>query len=260
MLIDTHAHIHAADYPLSPVEVLATAKTADVAKIICVGTDTDDSQLATQFAAKHGMCYATIGQHPHEAKQGARVYQKLASIINAPKVVAVGECGLDYYYEHSPRSDQKIAFRFQIELALEHKKPLIFHVRDQKSSDGTPTAFDDFFEILDEYKGINGVIHSFTSGKANLQKALKRNLYIGLNGIMTFTQDQGQLAAAKEVPLGKLVLETDAPFLAPLPTRGKPNQPAYVEHVAQFLSEHRGEPLKELKAVTTANAKKLFGI
>ncbi|MEK7153281.1 MAG: TatD family hydrolase, partial [Patescibacteria group bacterium] len=177
--------------------------------------------------------------------------QRFAKLVRQPKVVAIGECGLDYHYNHSLPADQEIVLRFQIELALEHGLALVFHVRD---------AFDDFWNIFDEYKGIQGVIHSFSAGRQELEKILDRGLYVGLNGIMTFTKVNEQLEAAKAVPLAKLLLETDAPFLTPAPRRGTICEPKHARVTAEFLSQLRGEPIEEIAARTTENAQTVFGL
>lgn len=251
MLIDTHAHIHQKDYGLDAKEVLADAKGAGLESIICVGTDEVDSQLAVEFAQKHSNCFATIGLHPHDAKLGKDAFASLEKLVTKPKVVAVGECGLDYFYQHSPKDAQLAALRFQVELGQKHNLPFVFHVRD---------AFEDFFSVIDKYKGLRGVVHSFSSSPEHLHQILKKGLYVGLNGIMTFTKDNEQLAAAKEVPLDKLLLETDSPFLTPTPYRGKINQPANVAIVAEFLANLRDESFEELAEATTTNAHALFGL
>lgn len=250
-LVDTHAHPHMAGYRLPLEEFFAAAATAGVNSIICVGTDAQDSARAVEFAAVHEGCFASVGLHPHAAKRGIGEINSLKSIITKPKVVALGECGLDYHYNHSSKSDQATMLRAQLELGLEHKKPFIFHVRE---------AFDDFFEILDEFEDIRGVVHSFTADVKILNNCLERNLYVGLNGILTFTKDKRQLAAASAVPLDRLLLETDAPYLTPYPHRGTINSSAHVRTVAEFLAKLRGEPLAQLAAATMANAKELFDI
>lgn len=255
MLVDTHAHIHKKDYGLDPGATLRSAQTAGVEHIICVGTDVNDSQRAIDFAAKHKNCSATVGLHPHDANPpaggGEASLKKLEELVRQPKVVAVGECGLDYFYQHSPKEAQSEALRFQIELGLKHGLPFVFHVRD---------AYEDFLAIVDEYQGLRGVVHSFSSTPKHLHEVLKRGFYVGLNGIMTFTKDAEQLAAAKEVPIDKLLLETDSPFLTPTPYRGKINKPENVMIVAEFLANLRGEPFEELAEVTTTNARTLFGL
>ena len=251
MLIDTHAHIHSADYPIDPSLALRNAAAVGVEKIICVGTNILDSQQAITFAAAHNNCYASVGLHPHDAKLGKEAYQELSKLASNPTVKVIGECGLDYYYNNSPKKDQEAAFRFQIELALQYKLPLIFHIRE---------AFDDFFRIIDEYAGVKGAVHSFTSNQQHAEEVISKGLYISLNGIVTFTKDPNQLMAARRIPLNRLLLETDAPFLTPVPKRGKVNEPANVLLVAEFLSELRQEPLEILAHTTSANACELFNI
>jgi TatD DNase family protein len=161
----------------------------------------------------------------------------------------VGETGLDYYYTHSPREAQEAMLRFQIELALAHDLPLIFHVRE---------AFDDFWPIFESYQGARGVLHSFTDSVSNLERALSHGLYIGVNGIATFARQESQRVMYRTIPQRSLLLETDAPFLTPTPFRGTINEPKYTSVVAEFLSELRGEDLAELAATTTSNARDLF--
>jgi TatD DNase family protein len=252
--IDTHCHIHSKDYGLDPDLVIKDGAEAGVSAAIVVGTDLEDSKLAVKFAKSHDNIYSSIGIHPHEAKDYINDQKKLnefASLADDKKIVAIGECGLDYYYNHSPKADQKKILEFQLELAQKHNLPVIFHVRD---------AFEDFWPIIDRYPNIRGVIHSFTASKEILQEILSRNLYVGLNGIMTFTKNQAQLDAAKLVPLEKMLLETDAPFLTPAPYRGTIAQLKHVINVAFFLSELRNETLESISKVTTSNAKKLFNL
>lgn len=250
--VDTHCHIQFGDYPLEADAVIKNAEEAGVTRMIVVGCSLPDSKAAPEFVARHKNVWASIGLHPHEAseyvddKLGLQQFRDLAT---KPKVVAVGEIGLDYYYENSPKEEQKKLLRFQLDLAAEHNLPVIFHVRD---------AFDDFWPIFDEYKDIRGVIHSFSSNKKDLEQILARDLYVGLNGIMTFSRREDQLEAAKAVPLDKLVLETDAPFLTPVPFRGKICEPKHVRTVGEFLAELRGENLEDLAKATTDNARKLF--
>jgi len=264
-LIDTHCHIHAAQLTLlgddattalwakssdpDPDAMIARAIQSDVTRMICVGCTYADSVMAVDFAATRENCWASIGLHPHEAKDGQEALDGIAKLAGQPKVVAVGEIGLDYFYNHSNKAEQQKALQFQIELALAHDLPIIFHVRE---------AFDDFWPIFDSYAGIRGVLHSFTDNHANFTEAIKRGLYIGMNGIMTFTKVEEQLQIVKDVPLQKLLLETDAPFLTPKPHRGKVNEPAYVRLVAEFLADTKGLPLEDLAAQTTKNALSLF--
>lgn len=265
-LVDTHCHVHetgsgdtsSPTYSLwqrarqaDPDQIIERARQNGVGQMICVGTSAADSRLAVEFVEGRPGCFASIGIHPHEAKDGQPALEVLKTLADKPKVVAVGECGLDYFYNHSPRDDQIEMLRAQLELAQAHNLPVIFHVRE---------AFDDFWPIYDDFPGLRGVLHSFTDSQTNLDKALKRGLFIGLNGIMTFTRDPAQQAMARAVPLNKLVLETDAPYLTPVPHRGTINEPANTRVVAEFLAKLRGESLEELAAQTTQNARELFSI
>ena len=265
--VDTHCHIQSADSKdgerttsglwakapdLLPDVIIENAQAANVSKLICVGCDVADSQLAVNFVENRDNCWASIGIHPHEAKDYVDEQAELtafAELATAPKVVAIGECGLDYYYNHSPKAEQEKVLRYQIELALEHDLPIIFHVRE---------AFDDFWPIFESYEGIRGVLHSFTDSELNMEKATEHGLYVGVNGIATFAKNPAQLAVYRAVPLDRLLLETDAPFLAPVPHRGKTNEPKYIPDIAQFLAELRQEPLQVLTEATTQNAEQLF--
>lgn len=269
-LFDTHCHIHEADMIMSlrtetrkryekagspsPDDIMAAAHADGVSRMLCVGTTVEDSELAVQFVQSRENTWAAIGIHPHEAKEyinDQSMLDRFAALAGQPKVAGVGECGLDFYYTHSGPADQEAVLRFQIELALEHNLPMVFHVRD---------AFEQFWPIFDSYQGIRGVIHSFSATTQDLEAILARGLYVGLNGIMTFTKDESQLAAAKAVPLEKMVLETDAPFLTPAPYRGTMCEPKHVRVTAEFLANLRGESLNDLARATTANANKLFGL
>lgn len=249
MLVDTHCHIHESEYSLDQTAVIERAEAAGVHKLICVGTSRRSSEDSVAFVQDKDNCWASIGVHPHEAGRAEYELATLDSLVRQPKVVAIGECGLDYFYDHGPRDKQVEILHAQLSLAREHGLPVIFHVRD---------AFDDFWPVLDGYKDVRGVLHSFTDTKANLDKAIDRGLYIGVNGISTFTKSSEQLKMFKSIPLTNLLLETDAPFLTPAPKRGTVNEPAFVTLVANFLSDLRHEPLRELSEATSQNATKLF--
>jgi TatD DNase family protein len=268
-LVDTHCHIQSigqagGERITREMWVKAAGLTADtvidqavekgVTRMICVGCDPADSQLAVDFARDRANCWASAGIHPHEAKHFAGQSDRLeafAALAGQPKVVAIGECGFDFYYSHSPKAAQVEVLKFQIELALQHDLPVIFHIRE---------AFDDFWPAFDSYDGVRGVLHSFTDSAANLAQALERGLYIGVNGIATFAKNPAQLEVYKSVPLDRLLLETDAPFLTPHPHRGSINEPKHTLEVAKFLARLRGERLEDLAAATTNNARRLFGI
>jgi TatD DNase family protein len=253
-LFDTHCHIHFPDYELDPEVVIVAAAKEDVPYLILVGCTLPDSKMGIEMAARHKNVWATIGLHPHEGVEYVNDHialQQFHELAKRPKVVAIGETGLDFHYNHSSRKDQEKMLHFQLDVAMEHNLPLIFHIRE---------AFDAFWPIFDSYKGLRGVVHSFSSNPRDLENALSRGLYIGLNGIMTFTKKSEQLEAAKAVPQDRLLLETDAPWLTPHPFRGKVGEPKYVRVTAEFLSNLRGETLEELAAATTRNAQQLFGV
>lgn len=250
MLTDTHCHIHEANYPLSSAEVLKNARDSGVSRLICVGTDNHTSEEAIQFALRYDNVWAAIGVHPHEVKDGFDNISRLAS-GKSPKLVAIGEIGLDYFYTYSPRSVQIKVLEAQLQLARDNGLPVIFHVRE---------AFADFWPVFDNFSGLKGVLHSFTDTDRNLEAALERGLYIGVNGISMFTKDPHQQAVFDRIPLEKLLLETDAPFLTPPPYRGKINEPAYVRYVAEYHAQRRGVELEHLARATSANASRLFSL
>lgn len=250
-LTDTHCHIHESDYPLPQADVEARALQAGVGRLVCVGTDAVTSRAAVEFAQTRQNVWAAIGLHPHDADSGREAFAVLEKLAadNSGKIVAIGECGLDYFYENSRKTDQKRMLHAQCRLAIRYDLPMIFHVRE---------AFDDFWPVFDQYPGLRGVVHSFTDTRSNLDKLLARGLYVGVNGIATFTKVDAQKEMYRAIPLERLVLETDAPFLTPAPFRGTVNEPARVRTVAEFLAQQRAEPLERLAAATTRNAQTLF--
>jgi TatD DNase family protein len=264
-LVDTHCHIHEIVGTTGVAEkwhkagitdaekVIADARAADVMQLICVGCTLADSQLAVDFVHGRENIWASIGIHPHEALGflDTTAQTAFAELATKPKVIAVGECGLDYFYNHSPKDAQEKVLRCQIELALKHDLPMIFHVRE---------AFDDFWPIFDDYQGIRGVLHSFTDTTANMERAVAKGLYIGVNGIATFSKDPAQIDMYKSIPLASLLLETDAPFLTPVPYRGTICESKHVRATSEFLAALRGEHLEELASVTTHNASRLFSL
>lgn len=287
--VDTHCHIQSSSVVDGPAgeavtrslwakvghpsgdSLIAHAAEAGVTRMVCVGCDIGDSQLAVDFVADRPACWASIGIHPHEAGRyasgaadsGSVVldeakladFTALAASAKANKVLAVGECGLDYFYEHSKPAEQQAILRYQLQLAQTYDLPMIFHVRE---------AFGDFWPIFDEFHSadhpIRGVVHSFTDTAVNLDQALARGLYIGVNGIATFTKSQEQRDMYKSIPLSRILLETDSPFLTPSPYRGTICEPYHISVTAGFLAELRNEPLTELAASTRVNARNLFNL
>lgn len=248
MFVDTHCHIHESSYPLDTNDVLAHADSQGVSTYVCVGTSIQSSKEAIDFSRDHKNCYASVGVHPHDTKDGYSIDQ----LVRDDTVVAIGEIGLDYFYQHSDKQTQKEALKAQLDVAVKHNLPVIFHVRE---------AFDDFWPIFDSYGGaISGVLHSYTDSIENLQRALQRGLYIGVNGISTFTKDLDQQDMFDTIPLDRFLLETDAPFLTPVPFRGKVNEPAFITTIAQYHADRRGISLKDIAKQTTENARALLRI
>jgi len=254
MLVDTHCHVHEADYPLPLSDVFAHAAAAGVEKMICVGTSEQSSADAIRLASQYDNLYAAVGVHPHDTKGG---YGQIAALAKRG-VVAVGEVGLDYYYNHSPREVQIAALESQIQTALDNDLPIIFHVREASSAERRESVWNDFWPIFDNFHGIRGALHSFTDSQANLDKAFERGLYVGVNGISTFTKDPAQQQLYEAIPLERMLLETDAPFLTPTPYRGSINEPAFVSEVAKYHAAIRGINLEIMAETTTANAYALF--
>ena len=250
MLIDTHCHIHEADYPLPIQEVLAAADHAGVGAMICVGTNAASSRRAVQYAQEYAPLYAAIGVHPHDSTEGTQAIAELAAKQPA-KLVAIGEIGLDYHYTNSPPAAQQRVLEEQLQLAAQYSLPVSFHVRE---------AFDDFWPILANFPSVRGVLHSFTDTAQNAERAVARGLYLGVNGISTFTKSKAQQAMFASIPLERLLLETDAPFLTPVPFRGRVNMPSLVREVVQYHATVRGISFEEIAAASTANAQNLFSI
>lgn len=256
-LFDTHAHIQFPDYPYDPDVTWHEARQAGVTGMLAVGCRLEDSAAAIALARGRVGIWAAVGIHTHEAEEflanpaNMTAFEELLASPTEDKIVAIGEIGLDYFYENSSKSHQKQLLEWQIGLAEKYDLPVIFHVRD---------AFDDFWPIFDRFSIKKGLIHSFTGVKSDVDEILKRNLYIALNGIMTFTKSSEQLEAAKSIPLERLLIETDAPYLTPKPLRGKICKPEHVKLTAEFLAELREEAFEQFASQTTANARKLFSV
>lgn len=255
MLIDSHVHLDDLRYDTDRDTVLQRAEAAGVETMVTIGCDLATSQAAVALAQTHQQVFATIGVHPHEAKEiKDGWYEVFRSLARQPKVVAYGEIGLDYHYDHSPREIQRERFREQIHLARELNLPLIIHTRE---------AQDDTVTILREEGAgdVGGVFHCF-SGDAWLAKdALDMGFYLSFSGVLTFKNATMLRDIAKTVPLDRLMVETDCPYLTPVPYRGKRNEPAYVQYVAETLAEIRGNgSFESLARATVDNTKRLFRI
>jgi TatD DNase family protein len=249
---DDHCHLgwDADDTPDLGVadELVAEARAAGVERMVTVGTDAERSAQAIAAARRHpGTVWATVGLHPHEASRGL---DGLAELLGAPEVVAVGECGLDYHYDHSPRPAQREAFAAQVALAHEHDLALVIHTRE---------AWDDTFAVLDE-AGVpeRTVLHCFTGGPDEARRCLDRGMYVSFSGIVTFKAAQELRDAAALCPLDRLLVETDSPYLAPVPHRGRPNRPALVPLVGAAVAAAQGVAVEDVAAATWANAERAY--
>ena len=253
-LIDTHAHL---DYPHlydQLDDVLQRADAAGVKQIISIGVKLSTSDKPKAIAEAHDHIWCSVGIHPHEAANEPLScdVEAITKAAMHPKVVAIGEAGLDYFYDNAPRDRQAESLRAQITVARALDLPIIIHARD---------ADEDMADILeDEYQkgAYSGVLHCFSSGIELAERALAIGFYVSFSGIVTFKSAQEIQQVAKTVPADRILVETDAPFLAPVPKRGQKNEPAFTAHTAEFLANLRGISLDELAAITTQNAKKLF--
>jgi TatD DNase family protein len=232
---DSHCHIDDA-------ATVAAARAAGVTRMVTIGTDLDTSRRAIATAQAHDGVWATVGLHPHDAREGL---DGLAELLDDPVVVAVGECGLDYHYDHSPRNVQREIFAAQIALALEHDLSLVIHTRE---------AWDDTFAVLAD-AGVppRTVFHCFTGGPAEAERSLAIGAALSFSGIVTFKNADDVRAAAEMCPPDRLLVETDSPYLAPMPHRGQQNQPAWVPLVGAAIAQVRGVDTAEIEALTWAN-------
>jgi TatD DNase family protein len=256
MLIDSHAHIQGKEYAGEAAAVIERARAAGVEQIIAVGGagDMSSNTEAVALADSFDNVYATVGMHPHDAKDvGADDLEKLKDLTRHSKVVAVGETGLDYYYDHSPRDMQRRVFAQFIHMARETELPIVVHERDA-ASDGA--------ELLrSEGEGkLRGVIHCFTGNYEAARAYLDLGFYISFTGIITFKNADALRDVVRRVPLERVLVETDSPYLTPVPHRGKRNEPAYVRLVAATVASVKGVTLEEVARVTTDNARQLFKI
>lgn len=251
-LIDTHCHLDFPDYRDDLPAVLARARRAGVSRIITVGIDLATSQAAVELAAHDPALFATVGVHPHHVRElAAGDYERLRELAAHPRVVAYGEIGLDYVKEYSPRTMQQEHFARQVALARELSLPLIIHDRE---------AHTDTLAVLRAALPLEagGVMHCFSGDAAFAEEVLALGFYISIPGVVTFPKAQVMQEAVRQVPLDRLLLETDGPFLAPAPRRGKRNEPALMLYTAIKVAELKEVSLVELAQATTANAERLF--
>lgn len=259
--VDNHCHpgIGARGADPEPIEdVLAEARASGVVAMVVVGTDVDSSRRCFASAQDHADLWATAGVHPHDATEGTAELRRFVEQVRgtegskAEKLVAIGECGLDYHYDHSPRPLQRAVFADQVALANESGLPLVIHTRD---------AWDDTFDVLDDV-GVPArtVFHCFTGGPAEAQRCLERSAMLSISGIVTFPSATELREAVVSTPLDRLMVETDSPYLSPVPHRGRPNRPAWVGHVGARIAELHGVELAHVAGVTTSNAVDFYSL
>ena len=261
MFVDSHAHLDGERFDSDREEVIARAREAGVETIIAIGNGDGPGQVdcGIRLAEKYEFIYATLGIHPHEARladEGA--YQKMEQLARHPKVIAWGEIGLDYYYDHSPRETQRGVFTRQMELAAAAKLPIVIHCRP---SEGSDDAWEHCLGLIREHwtpQGLGGILHCFTGNWPQAKRALDMGFMISFAGNVTFPKAQQIRDAALKVPLDRILIETDSPYLAPVPHRGKRNEPAFVKATARRLGELRGLSTDESGEQTSRTFYKFF--
>jgi TatD DNase family protein len=261
MFVDSHAHLDGKQFDSDREAVIARARETGVETIVAIGNGDGPDQVdcGIRLAEKYDFIYATLGIHPHEARLADEAaYERMAGLARHPKVIAWGEIGLDYFYDHSPRDVQKEVFTRQMELAAAAKLPIVIHCRP---SDGSDDAWQDCLGLMQEHwlpKGLGGILHCFTGTWPQARRALDMEFMISFAGNVTFPKAQQIRDAALEVPLERILIETDCPYLAPVPHRGKRNEPSFVAHTARKLGELRGLTAEEVGILTSRNFYNFF--
>ena len=252
-LFDSHCHLDDEKFNEDRAEVIARLREGGVERCVCVGSDLPSSRRCVALAEQYPFIYAAAGVHPHEAKDAPADYlDQLKTLLAHPKVMALGEIGLDYYYDLSPRDVQKRVVQEQLDLACDTDMPVIFHIRD---------AHGDMFDILRSRSRLPaGVIHCCSASAEMVREYLKMGFYISFAGPITFKNAAGPVSASQAVPLDRLLIETDSPYLAPVPLRGRRNEPANVRYVLEKQAEIHGVPPEELAEITFRNACALYRI
>jgi TatD DNase family protein len=260
MYIDSHCHLDGPRFDSDRDQVLDRARQVGVANILCIGTG-DTLDCALKIASQHSFIYASIGIHPHEAKLAKESdFMELEQLAQRPKAIAWGEIGLDYYYDHSPCEIQQSVFIRQMELARAAHLPVVIHCRP---TDNNENAWEDCLALIDQHwrpSGLGGILHCFTSTWRHAKRALDMGFMISFAGNVSFPKAQLIRDSATQVPLERMLIETDAPYLAPIPYRGKRNEPAYVKETAQHIGGLRGLSGEEIGRQTADNFYRFFGL
>lgn len=247
-LVDSHCHLDYAE-PEERSDIVARARRAGVATLLTISTKLSEFEAVRGIAESDPNIWCSVGIHPHEAAEEGAAVDRLAALTQHAKVVGIGETGLDFHYDHSPRERQAAVFRAHCIASRETSYPLIIHSRD---------ADEETAAILTEEKAAAGVIHCFSTGRHLAEAALSLGFYVSLAGILTFRNAGSLRDIVRDIPLDRLLIETDAPYLAPVPMRGKPNEPAFIVHTAAKLAEIKGITVEELGRATSANFFRLF--
>ena len=256
-LIDSHCHLDSQEFDADREEVIDRALAAGVEHMMAIGTGNGppDLEAGIRIADKYPCFYATVGIHPHDAAKASPAdLRRVSDLLAHPKVLAVGEIGLDYHYDFSPRETQKSVFIEQMAIAAQARKPIVIHTRE---------AWDDTMALIEQHwgpHGIGGIMHCFSGGPADAQRALDLGFYLSFGGIVTFPKATDVQAAAKAAPRDRILIETDAPYLAPVPKRGKRNEPALIVHTGRKLAELRGESFEDICTIATSNFRELMRV
>ncbi len=252
-MIDSHCHIDFNDYDKNRPDIIKEALSSGVHTIINIGADLQTSRNSVELAQRYDCVYASVGVHPHDAKTyDNNVEKELLKLMGHHKVKAVGEIGLDFYRDLSPRNVQEKVFRRQLEIAIDQKLPIVIHTRD---------SFEETIKIVREYKSklSGGVFHCFPGTAEDAHRVIDMGFYISVGGVITYPKAK-MAQTAKEVPIEKILLETDSPYLTPVPYRGKTNQPAYVRYVRNKLAELKEMSVTEVEKITDRNSQKMYGL
>jgi len=263
MFVDSHAHLEGKQFSADRDEVIARARGSGVEAIVAIGNGDGPGTLdcGIRLAAMHTFMYATVGIHPHEAAQARDSdFDEMATLVKHPKVIAWGEIGLDYFYDHSPREVQRRVFLRQMELAKTAKLPIVIHCRP---SNGSENAWDDCLGLIDEQwarNGLGGILHCFTGTWPHAKRALDMGFMLSFAGNVTYPKAQQIRDAARRVPIDRMLIETDSPYLAPIPHRGQRNEPAFVKETARQIGEIRGMPSEDVGRQTGENFYRFFNL
>lgn len=253
MIFDSHAHYDDEAFNEDREKVIQGLNDKGVIGVLNCGASLEGARMSVELSSKYDFIYSAVGIHPEHADiVNEEIIEELRNLAQSPKVRAIGEIGLDYYYEENPpREIQKVAFKLQMELAKELKLPVVIHDRD---------AHKDTLDILKEFPEVTGVVHCFSGSVEFAKECLNLGYYIGFTGVITFKNAKKIAEVAKEVPMDRILVETDCPYMAPVPHRGKRNQSDYIQYIIEKISEIKGKTIEEIEDVTTLNIKQLLKI